>query len=183
MQIIDLKPDQHQAIAQGAEVLSLAFAKHWHGSWTEHADGIAELQTMTNGENFCRVALIHDRVVGLIGGIPAYDGHVWELHPLAVHPDFQGRGVGRALVEDFERCVIARGGLTIQLGSDDVDNMTSLSNVDLYDNLLDKIANIQNFKNHPYSFYQKMGYCIIGVIPDANGIGKPDILLGKRVTT
>jgi hypothetical protein len=26
-----------------------------------------------------------------------------------------------------------------------------------------------------------MGYVITGVVPDANGIGKPDILMSKRV--
>ncbi|HCK67449.1 MAG TPA: N-acetyltransferase, partial [Anaerolineae bacterium] len=70
---------------------------------------------------------------------------------------------------------------TILLGTDDENNMTSLSNVDLYENLFEKIKNIKNIKGHPYEFYQKMGYTIIGVIPDANGIGKPDILMSKRV--
>ena len=181
MKIIDLSKDQRNYIEQGAEILSLAFAEHWTDAWADIADGIEELETMSSGKNFCRIALIEERVVGLIGGIPEYDGNVWELHPLAIHPDFQGQGIGRALVLDFERCVTEKGGLTIKLGSDDEDDMTSLSNVDLYDNLPEKIANIQNFKNHPYTFYQKMGYSIIGVIPDANGIGKPDIIMGKRV--
>jgi hypothetical protein len=26
-----------------------------------------------------------------------------------------------------------------------------------------------------------MGYTIVGVIPDANGLGKPDILMAKRI--
>ena len=59
--------------------------------------------------------------------------------------------------------------------------MTSLSNIDLYENLFEKITNIKNIKGHPFEFYQKMGYAIIGVIPDANGIGKPDILMAKQV--
>ena len=106
---------------------------------------------------------------------------MWELPPLVVHPERQKQGSGRALVADFEAQVKARGGLTIQLGSDDEDAMTTLSGVDLYENLWDKIAHIQNLKGHPYEFYQKCGYKIIGVIPDANGRGKPDILMGKRV--
>jgi aminoglycoside 6'-N-acetyltransferase I len=67
------------------------------------------------------------------------------------------------------------------LGSDDETNMTSLGGVDLYEDLWTKSANIKNIKNHPYSFYEKMGYRIIGVMPDANGYGKPDIFMGKRV--
>ena len=92
-----------------------------------------------------------------------------------------GQGVGRTLVKDFEQQVAARGGLTITLGSDDEDDMTSLAGADLYDNLPEKISNIRNLKGHPYEFYLKCGYRITGVVPDANGRGKPDILMAKRI--
>jgi aminoglycoside 6'-N-acetyltransferase I len=29
--------------------------------------------------------------------------------------------------------------------------------------------------------YQKCGFLIVGVMPDANGPGKPDILMAKRI--
>jgi len=29
--------------------------------------------------------------------------------------------------------------------------------------------------------YQKCGFVIVGVVPDANGLGKPDILMAKRI--
>lgn len=67
------------------------------------------------------------------------------------------------------------------LGTDDEDDMTSLSTVDLYEDTWGKIQNIRNIKGHPYEFYQKMGFVITGVVPDANGMGKPDILMSKRV--
>jgi aminoglycoside 6'-N-acetyltransferase I len=28
---------------------------------------------------------------------------------------------------------------------------------------------------------QKLGFSVVGVVPDANGLGKPDILMAKRV--
>jgi hypothetical protein len=34
---------------------------------------------------------------------------------------------------------------------------------------------------HPNEFYQKLGYEIVGVIPDANGLGKHDILMAKSL--
>ncbi|MBK9928245.1 MAG: GNAT family N-acetyltransferase [Anaerolineales bacterium] len=33
-------------------------------------------------------------LLGIIGGIPQHDGHIWELHPLAVQPNKQGQGSG-----------------------------------------------------------------------------------------
>ena len=71
--------------------------------------------------------------------------------------------------------------MTITLGSDDEDGMTSLANIDLYEDLWEKIRDIKDLKHHPYEFYQKLGYIIIGVVPDANGIGKPDILMAKKI--
>lgn len=68
------------------------------------------------------------------------------------------------------------------VGNDDEDNSTSLSNTDLYENLYEKIVNIRNLKRHPFRLYQKMGFTIVGVMPDANGIGKPDIYMAKKVT-
>jgi aminoglycoside 6'-N-acetyltransferase I len=59
--------------------------------------------------------------------------------------------------------------------------MTSLSGVDLYDDLPNHLAHIRNVKGHPYSFYLKCGFVIAGAVPDANGPGKPDILMAKRV--
>ena len=35
--------------------------------------------------------------------------------------------------------------------------------------------------SHATGFYRRMGYTVIGVIPDANGKGKPDILMAKRL--
>ena len=60
--------------------------------------------------------------------------------------------------------------------------MTTLSGVDLYPDPWQHIARIRNLGNHPYTFYQKLGFVISGVVPDANGPGKPDILMSKRVT-
>ncbi|MGJ3238064.1 MAG: GNAT family N-acetyltransferase [Anaerolineae bacterium] len=170
-------------ITQAGEILHLAFVRDFPGSWATVEEGIEEVrELLTEADAICRIAYHNGRVLGWIGGLPQYDGHVWELHPLAVHPDWQGRGIGRALVQDLEAQVHNRGGLTIMLGSDDVSGMTSLGGVDLYPDPLAHLARIENRRQHPYGFYQKLGYCLLGVIPDANGLGKPDILMGKRVS-
>jgi aminoglycoside 6'-N-acetyltransferase I len=181
MNIISPTRENEYLLRQAAQLLVDAFCEHWPDAWPTLEDGLKEVQEMLDTERICRVAVDEQgNLLGVIGGIPQYDGHVWELHPLAIQPNMQGKGVGRALVEDFEEQVRLKGGLTITLGTDDDDNMTSLSGVDLYENLWEKIQNIRNLKNHPFEFYQRMGYVITGVVPDANGIGKPDILMSKR---
>jgi len=183
MKIITLNKDDNHLIQQAVQLLVDAFREHWPDAWPTAKEALKEVHEMLEAERICRAAVDEEgNLLGIIGGIPGYDGHVWELHPLAVRPSMQGQGIGRALVEDFEEQIRLKGGFTITLGTDDEDNMTSLSNVDLYENLGEKIRDIRNLKNHPFEFYQKMGYVITGVVPDANGIGKPDILMSKRVS-
>jgi aminoglycoside 6'-N-acetyltransferase I len=119
--------------------------------------------------------------LGWVAGIKQYNGNVWELHPLVVRSDCRGKGIGRALVAELEDQVRERGGLTLWLGTDDEDNMTTLAGVNLYPNVFEHIARIKNLRGHPYEFYQKCGFVIVGVVPDANGLGKPDIYMAKPV--
>ena len=182
MNIITLSPDDEHFIRQAAQLLVDAFREHWPNAWPTFEAARQEVHEMLGSERICRAAVDEEgNLLGIIGGIPGYDGNVWELHPLAVQPAMQAHGVGRALVEDFEEQVRSKGGLTVTLGSDDEDGMTSLANIDLYENLWEKIRDIRNLKNHPFEFYQKLGYVITGVVPDANGRGKPDILMAKRI--
>ena len=153
MKIITLTKENDALVQQAAQLLMDAFREHWVDAWPTLEEGLQEVHEMLEAERICRAAIDEDNnLLGVIGGIPQYDSHVWELHPLAVQPSMQGRGIGKLLVEDFEQQVHLRGGLTITLGSDDEDNMTSLSNVDLYENLWEKIRDVRNFKRHPYEF-------------------------------
>lgn len=126
-------------------------------------------------------------VLGWVGGLHEY-ARVWELHPLAVAPPQQRRGVGRALVTALEGRVASLGGLTLRLGTDDEavpgtgEGRTSLFGIDLYkEEPLKHLSGIRNLRGHPYEFYLACGFAIIGVVPDANGPGEPDILMAKRV--
>ncbi|HEX9988083.1 MAG TPA: GNAT family N-acetyltransferase [Chloroflexia bacterium] len=182
MRIVDLDPGDEQAIQQVAASLVEAFKEHWPDAWPDMESALETVRESFGPERISRVAVDEDgEVLGWIGGISEYDGNVWELHPLVVSPKHQQKGIGRALVADLEDQVRARGGLTISLGTDDDDNQTTLSGVDLYSNVWEHIANVRNLNRHPYEFYQKLGYVIVGVMPDANGPGKPDIIMAKRV--
>ena len=182
MRIIDLLPDDEEVIHQATALLVRGFQEHWPNAWPDMEAALKEVQQSLEAGRISRVAVDENSaVLGWVGGISGYRGNVWELHPLVVRPDFQGRGIGRALVTDLEERVRERGGLTIRVGTDDEDNMTTLSGVDLYPNVLEHLAKIRNLHGHPYEFYQKLGFVIVGVIPDANGLGKPDIYMAKRV--
>jgi aminoglycoside 6'-N-acetyltransferase I len=182
MQIIDLDPGDQRAIEQTAMLLVEGFRAHWPHAWPNMEAALEEVRESLEPGRISRVAVGEDgTVLGWIGGIEQYHGNVWELHPLVVRSDRQGRGIGRALVRDFEARIRERGAHTITLGSDDEDGMTTLGGADLYPNIWEHIANIRNLRGHPYEFYQKCGFVIVGVVPDANGPGKPDILMAKRI--
>jgi len=167
---------------QAAEILVAAFKHDYPESWPTLGDGLEEVDEALDSKRISRAAVDDEgRVLGWIGGIEGYHGHAWELHPLGVHPDFQGQGIGTKLVRDFEQQVLTRGAHTVYLGSDDETGQTSLTGMDLYPDVLNNLANIQDVRRHPFVFYQKLGYVIVGVIPDANGFGKPDILMAKRL--
>jgi aminoglycoside 6'-N-acetyltransferase I len=149
--------------------------------WSDIQDAKDEIEDICSSYNITLTAVDENHVIGLIGAHPQYGGNVWEMHPLVVKKEKQKRGIGKLLVKAIENEVAKRGGITIYLGTDDESNSTSLSNTDIYENIYDKISNVINLNNHPFEFYLKCGYKIVGIIPDANGYGKPDIMMAKRV--
>lgn len=163
-------------VGQINEILIDTFGEKTPGKWLKDIKRSFE-------QNRISIAAIDDKnnAVGWIGGISQYSGNVWEIHPLVTKREMRGKGIGTLLVKSLEIQVGELGGNTVWLGSDDEDNSTSLSGIDLYEDLFENIRNIKNLKNHPYEFYKKLGYTIVGVMPDANGYGKPDIYMAKRI--
>ncbi len=179
MHIIDLPSDSKNFINQAAHLLVVGF----NGiAWPTLKDGLEEIDSVLQSEKIVRIAVENGVILGWVGANnEGYEASAWELHPLIVHPNHQGQGIGRALVADLEIEVKKRGGNTIFLGTDDEDGSTSLANKNLYPNVWEHVANIKNLNKHPYEFYQKQEYVIVGVIPDANGLGKPDIIMAKHI--
>lgn len=180
MQIINVKNDRI-FIQKVAEVLIDGFTTFGIQPWKTLAEAIEEVGDSLSENRISRAAIDDEgNVLGWIGSIHDY-AFVWELHPLVVRANMQGKGIGSALVKDLELQVKNRGGLVIKLGTDDEANQTNLGGIELYPNVFEKAANIKNLKRHPFEFYQKLGYEITGIIPDANGFGKPDIIMCKRI--
>jgi aminoglycoside 6'-N-acetyltransferase I len=182
LQILTLNPEDQNLINQAASILFEGFQEIWPNICPDIQAALEVVQKTLLPDRICRIALADNGLVlGWIAAVPDYDGNAWCLYPLAVHPDYRERGIGRALVNDLETQVRERGAITLYLGTDDTAGMTTLGNTNLYPNVLDHIANIKNLRRHPYEFYQKLGFSIVGVIPDANGLGKPDIIMARSL--
>jgi aminoglycoside 6'-N-acetyltransferase I len=151
-------------------------------AWPTLDDAMIEMTRAIQPENIALAIVREDIVLGWTGGLPTYDGNVMELHPMVVHPDYRKSGIGRQLVAVLEIEAKKRGAITLWLGTDDESNMTSLGGIDLYPDPLKHLAEIKNLRGHPFEFYLKCGFVFAGVSPDANGFGKPDIFMAKRLT-
>ena len=123
-----------------------------------------------------------ERLAGWIGAI-RHSPHAWELHPLVVDPALQRRGYGARLVDALERAALAEGVGTIWLGTDDDFGGTNLFGADLYPDVLDRLATLAPTGGHPFTFYAARGYTVVGVLPDAGGPGRHDILMAKRLVS
>ncbi len=177
MFIMPLEKENTHFVRQAARLLAECFPHAYRDSSEE------EINHCLEDDRIALIAVEEEEVLGFIGAIPQYDVTGWELHPLAVRTGRQSQGIGTKLIHALEEECRSRGGITIYLGSDDEFGKTTLSHNDLYSDTYEKMASVQNVNRHPYEFYQKVGYKIVGVIPDANGIGKPDIWMAKRIVT
>ena len=177
MQLTDLGA-QPQAFRQQAAALLVEGFGHPRG-WPTIEAATREVEDVLR-QGFAIGALDDEILLGWIGGLAQYDGRVWELHPLVVRRDRRLGGIGRALVAAFEDEARRRGALTFTLGTDDDGGHTLLSEVDLYDDVPRYIDELHDLGNrHPFLFYRRLGYVVTGVMPDANGPGRPDIYMSK----
>jgi aminoglycoside 6'-N-acetyltransferase I len=178
--IVDLTAADEAHVEAAAWLLHTAFAQL--GAWTTMAEAQQEVAESFSSDRISRVAVDEDgAVLGWIGAIREYDGLVWQLHPIVVDEAQRRRGVGRALVLDLETIVTVRGGLTLWAGSDDLAGETSLGGIDLYSALPKAFNEVRSWGRHPLPFYRRLGFHVIGVMPDANGLGRPDIFVGKQL--
>jgi aminoglycoside 6'-N-acetyltransferase I len=184
MRIVDVPAEHSDLIERVAALALAAFRAMGPEAWPE-LDSLEAARAEVReslGEGRISLAALdeHGEVTGWIGGRPAY-GRVWEIHPLVVRAESRRQGVGRALVSALEGRVRDLGAMTLMLGADDETGATSLSGADLYPDIPGHITHARVLTNHPMDFYRSVGFTVIGVVPDANGPGRPDILMAKRV--
>ena len=99
-----------------------------------------------------------------------------------VAPARQRRGIGSALLGRLEAHARGKGVLTLFLGSDDDYGGTTLYGRDLLLDVLGHAATVEATpRGHALTFYRQHGYRAVGVLPDVNGPGRPDIFMAKRL--
>ncbi|MCL2461480.1 MAG: GNAT family N-acetyltransferase [Defluviitaleaceae bacterium] len=193
MEIVNMKSLNAAQLSQAAQMLTDEMPLGWAAFedamrevdyWVGHAGESSETGRKLGGSGRITflAALEDGEVIGWCGILPSYGGNVFELHPLVVRRDWQRKGVGTALVNAVSDAAREQGGLTIWLGADDEKpgGQTSLANADLYDDLPGKMEAFEP-GDHQAAFYLKAGFKVVGVMPDADGRGKPDIFLAMRL--
>lgn len=152
-------------------------------TWMPTVEHAREVVVEALAPEYLNRALVHDgRIVAWVGLRHDY-GSVWELHPLVVDEGVRGRGYGRTLVAAAETLAAERGALTLMLGTSDETGSTSLANMDLFVDPLRALQELKASPSHPVGFWLSVGYSVVGVVPDAEGPGKPTILLAKRLSS
>ena len=172
-------------IAQHRDLIAdllLDFSPAQHAAWPDKGEALAEVDESLHRDKkrISILAFLDEVVAGWVAGFQTYD-HAFELHPLVVKRDCQRIGVGRALLRGFEARAAEMGALTVYLGSDDHVSATSLGGKDLFPGVLRNAQAIRNLNGHAYEFYERCGYEVVGVLPDVNGLGEPDIWMAKPI--
>lgn len=110
---------------------------------------------------------------------PVY-GSVWEFHPLLVDVAYHRRGFGSRLVHDLEGHAAVAGAGVLFVSTSDETGATSLSGTDLYADPIGALARFEVSESPAAAFWVRMGFSLVGLLPDAEGRGKPSIHLAKR---
>jgi aminoglycoside 6'-N-acetyltransferase I len=180
LDFVDLAESNEYKLA-AARILLSAFLGMGNPAWPDIGSAVEEVEECADSPNVTVGARVDGELAGWVGLRPMYE-RTWELHPLVVAPERQGHGIGAELLREAERVGRERGLIGIALGTDDEFGATSLSRIAIDgSNVFDAIRDIKNLRRHPYEFYRKCGYAIVGMIPDANGAGKPDIWMWKSL--
>jgi aminoglycoside 6'-N-acetyltransferase I len=180
LETISLEAASADQREQAAAILVAALA-HAPSAWHDMAAARQQVSTFIGRQERLAIAAVEgERLLGWIGAI-RHSRHAWELHPLVVDPAHQRRGCGTLLVKALEDEARRAGICTIWLGADDDFGGTSLFGLDLFPDVLGRLQRLIATGKHPYAFYRRQGYALVGVLPDVEGPGRHDILMAKRI--
>lgn len=138
---------------------------------------------LLKGKNRLFIAEESERVIAFVGVLRHVFPYAYQIEPLIVKEPFRGQGVGGRLLELIEFKLKDEGVRTLFITGPDTTGETSLYNKDLFDGegIVHHLSTV-DYGHEALSFYTKRGYQVSGVIPEANGAGKPEIMLAKRIS-
>jgi aminoglycoside 6'-N-acetyltransferase I len=173
--------ESEETMREAALMLHESFTELGIHAWPDFGSAMNEVKECIEPAHICIGIKARGKLAGWAGARKLYD-QTWELHPCVIKKEYRNRGMGKILIAELESEARFRGVIGLVLGTDDETGATSISQIDLDgDNIFTELAAIKNLKNHPYEFYQKCGYRIIGAIPNASGPRKPDIWMWKDI--
>jgi len=179
-QIVELKHSDELWIDDISGFLYTCFRKY-SPEWLPNLEASREEVKESFQQNRrSRVLLKGGKVIGWISAFT--DKHCWEIHPIAVLPEEHRKGYGKLLVEDISTLAKESGAVSIWAGTGDETNSTSLSNLDLYQCMTKAIENFNAPTDHAANFWLDIGFTLVGVLPDEEGLGKPGLHFARRLS-
>ncbi|MCL2443821.1 MAG: GNAT family N-acetyltransferase, partial [Treponema sp.] len=115
-----------ETMAQAAKILLEAMPKADMWPDLNDEDAAETVEEIITDENINVGIKVDNKLIGWVGLMPMYN-KTWELHPMAVLPEFQGKGFGKILLDEIEKLAREKGIIGIFAGSDDETGKTSLS--------------------------------------------------------
>ena len=169
-------------VRERVAVITLAGAQEHSPEWLQDLDAARDEVADALAPGKRALVMLDDggAPIAWVAAGPAWS-RVWELQPLIVAPEHQRRGHGRRLVREIEHLAKAARALTMMLGTSDTVGATSLSGVDLYYDTFGRLTSLTARRPHAVEFWRRVGYQVVGVVPDAEGPGKPSISLARRL--
>ena len=178
-EIIDLDTTNSALVERLANITHEAFREN-SPDWVPTIElALRQVVAATSPGRLGRVILDQGQAAGWIGIIKGR--RVWEIHPIAIAIEHQYKGFGHLLVEDVARLAKAAGALTLFAGTSDEVGTTNLFGVDLYADPASAIKNLRATRRNPFEFWQNAGFTVVGLMPDAEGEGKPGIHMARRL--
>ena len=167
--------DEPLTVDAAAHILVVAFHDR-SPAWPTVSAAYGTVNEFAQDQHIAFGAFADSSLVGWIGATPSYNGNVWEIQLLGVTPEWQRIGIATALVRILISAVGHVGCHTVCVWCDDETNSTSIGGCNLFPRPLDALARLESGPRHAGGFYEHIGFVRCGILPDANGPGKPDIL-------
>lgn len=87
------------------------------------------------------------------------------------------------LVDDIANLARLGGAVAVWAGTSDETGSTSFSHADLYRSPTAEMVDFRVPRDHPVNFWLAIGFTLVGVLPDEEGLAKPGLHFARRIAT